>query len=67
MCVCVYLAKSGIKIERQEPQSNEAVSVDATSGDCNMATILGRHSSRTPLRNDGRMRPRTEWNGNSDD
>lgn len=58
-----YLENKGVKTETSEPQARAAVSTAAPSGVCSMAARDGRHSRRTPLREDGRTRLRTEWNG----
>ena len=65
--MCTHLEKSGVKTERQTPQTRAAAREGGVSGLCSMATSAGRESNRTPLRNDGRIRLRTEWNGNTGD
>lgn len=62
--ICSYLENKVVKIEKSEPQTRVAISTEGPRGAWTMAARRGRHSSRTPLRDDDRIRFRTEWNGN---
>ena len=60
------LEKRGRKMERRQPQARAAVSTPGPRGERNMAASLGRQRRSTPLSREGRIRLRTEWNGNGD-
>ena len=59
-----HLANRGVKTASSEPQDRQATSTAPVSGLCSDAARKGRHSRSTPLREEGRIRVRTEWNGN---
>lgn len=59
-----YPENRGVRMEKSEPHARVDMSMEDPSGVYSTVTRYGRHSSRIPLREDGRIRLRTEWNGN---